>query len=224
MKTQKNSQSFYLQKKNKRWKWMIGATAATTAGVAGSNASLVTVNLLDNYISSLGGNHLNADLTGDGQPDLSITHAANSYYRNIITTGSNSRLRLLATAGVNLNGVRASAYFNYGESNFLRLGSERRFNTYTLTGSIPILFKDLHINGGAPTSGSLEVTVSLLSPTSINPNVQLDSFTYNNRVVPDGGSSLALLAMGAGGILALRRWRTEQGRSENQSVPATTPT
>jgi len=35
--------------------------------------------------------------------------------------------------------------------------------------------------------------------------VQLDSFTYNT---PDQGSSLALLAMGAGGVLALRRWRT----------------
>jgi hypothetical protein len=31
--------------------------------------------------------------------------------------------------------------------------------------------------------------------------------------VPDQGSSLALLAMGAGGILALRRWRTAQERS-----------
>ena len=48
--------------------------------------------------------------------------------------------------------------------------------------------------------------------------VQLDSFTYNsntplagaNVTVPENGSSLALLAMGAGGILALRRLRAAQ--------------
>src|SRR5207248_680522 len=84
----------------------------------------------------------------------------------------------------------------------------------TLTGSIPIFFKDLHINGGEPTEGSLEVTVSGNIPL-----IQLDSLTYNTavqgstRAVPDQGSSLALLAMGAGGILALRRWRAARARS-----------
>ena len=79
-------------------------------------------------------------------------------------------------------------------------------------GSIPIFFKDLHINGGAPTKGSLEVTVN-------GGYITLDSFTYNtpvqfsSRTVPDQGSSLTLLAMGAAGILALRRWRAPQGHS-----------
>ena len=69
MKTQKNkSQRLYLQTKNKRWKWMAGATAATAAGVTASQASTITINLLNNYISATGGNHLNADLTGmDGR-------------------------------------------------------------------------------------------------------------------------------------------------------------
>ena len=78
-------------------------------------------------------------------------------------------------------------------------------------GSIPIFFKDLHINGGAPTEGFLEVTVSPYG-------IQLDSFTYNDpsfhaangTAVPDQGSSLALLAIGAAGILALRRSRSAQ--------------
>src|SRR5207237_460706 len=87
-----------------------------------------------------------------------------------------------------------------------------RSGTPLLTGSIPLFFKDLRINGGAPTEGFLEVTVS-------HTEIQLDSFTYNaptqaaNVAVPDRGSSLALLAMGAGGVLALRRWRATQGRS-----------
>ena len=80
--------------------------------------------------------------------------------------------------------------------------------TYSLTGWIPISFKDLHINGGALTKGSLEVTV--IGP---RPEVRLDSLTYEAHGVPDQGSSLVLLAMGAGGILALRRLRGAQARS-----------
>ena len=79
------------------------------------------------------------------------------------------------------------------------------YGTSKLVGSIPITFKDLHINGGRQTEGSLEVTVS-----GVYPKIQLDSFTYKT---PDQGSSLALLAMGVGGILALRRSRAAQGRS-----------
>ena len=94
----------------------------------------------------------------------------------------------------------------------MRLGSQYK-TLYgigsSLMGSIPITFKDLHINGGAPTKGSLDVTVSDFGLNG-SPSVQLDSFTYST---PDQGSSLALLAIGAGGILALRRWRAAQGRS-----------
>ena len=71
MKTQKkNSHGLYLQTSNNRWKWMAGATAATAAGITASQAGTITINLLNNYISATGGNHLNADLTGDGHPDL----------------------------------------------------------------------------------------------------------------------------------------------------------
>src|SRR5947208_15254863 len=78
MKTHtKSGRGIYLQTRNKRWKWMAGATAATAAGVSASQAGTITINLLNNYISATGGNHLNAELTGDGQPDLTI---ANAYY------------------------------------------------------------------------------------------------------------------------------------------------
>ena len=185
---------------------MAGATAATAAGVTASQASTITINLVGNYISGSGGNHLNADLTGDGQPDLAIANAsisADHYFMR-----------------VKLNGVSAS-FFHYDAIGYLyhrmRLGSRvahltlvnigypsyARYGTSSLMGSIPIFFKDLHINGGARTRGSLEVTVG-------GHRIQLDSFTYKT---PDQGSSLALLAMGAGGILALRRWRTEQAGS-----------
>ena len=58
---------------------MAGATAATAAGVTASQASTITINLVNNYISGSGGNHLNADLTGDGHPDLTIANSHASY-------------------------------------------------------------------------------------------------------------------------------------------------
>jgi hypothetical protein len=206
MKTQKkNDPGLCLQTRNSRWKWMAGATAATAAGVTASHASAITIDLVNNYISATGGNHLNADLTGDGQPDLTIANAF-FFSHHYITTFGSSFYRF--AVGVKLNGVIA-----YGRDNgqypsgSVQLGSQHGFRsgnygTFSLTGSIPISFKDLHINGGALTKGSLQVTVQ-------ESQVQLDSFTYTT---PDQGSSLALLAMGAGGILALRRWRAAQRR------------
>jgi hypothetical protein len=205
MKIQKNNgQGLSLQLRNKRWKWMAGATAATAAGVTASQASTITIDLLNNYISATGGNHLNADLTGDGQPDVTIANAFNSvvavgiYYHNYY-------------ASADLNGVHAQAFFSGNDVfGFVQLGSRTAFShgggEAFLTGSIPISFKDLNINGGAATRGLLEVTVSANSSAK----VELDSFTYKT---PDQGPSLALLAMGAAGILAFRRWRATQERS-----------
>jgi protein with PEP-CTERM/exosortase system signal len=212
MKASRNA--FRLHKSNNRWKWMVGATAATAAGVGVAQASTITINLVNNYIGNgnYGGNHLNLDLTGDGHPDLTIANASYTLY---FVKGS-------------FNGVRASAHTSNDNVNMfaqMRLGSRTAsyahpFNggtgstsgTPSLVGSIPIFFKDLHIKGGAPTEGLLEVTVS-------GGLIQLDSFTYNSntqvasRSVPDQGSSLALLATGAGGVLALRRLRFTQAHS-----------
>jgi len=190
---------------------MAGATAATAAGVTTSHASLITINLANNYIT-FGANHLNPDLTGDGHPDLTL---ANVY------AGPSSVFPALVN--VSLNGIRAGlSFYESGGFYILHMGlgsrratyvrirnftnsTTRHYGTPSLMGSIPIFFKDLHINGGAPTRGSLEVTVG-----ARDSEIQLDSLTYNT---PDQGSSLALLAMGAGGILAFRRWRATQQRS-----------
>jgi len=201
---------------------MAGATAATAAGVTASQASAITINLVDNFFYSSGGNHLNADLTGDGHPDLTIANAyyITSHFANVTLNGvrafgeqedsGNSPRHQWGTAELGGRSVRYT-WVRYRSGSGYRTVSS---GTRSLTGSIPIFFKDLHINGGAPTTGSLEVTVSVFG-------IQLDSFTYNTPVqgstrlaaVPDQGSSLALLAMGAGGIVALRRWRAAQGRS-----------
>ena len=194
---------------------MAGATAATTV-VTATQASTITINLVDNYISGSGGNHLNADLTGDGQPDLMIAGAFYRFSRN--SSRYATPYQTHGTVGVDLNGVHAYA-FHSGQYPLgtVRLGSNSGhwaagYGTASLNGLIPITFRDLHINNGALTSGSLEVTVSIFG-TQGPAQIQLDSLTYNTRNnIPDQGSSLALLAIGAGGILALRRWRASEKR------------
>ncbi len=194
---------------------MAGATAATAAaGVTASQGSTITINLLNNYLS-FGENQLNPDLTGDGHPDLTIT--GTKYFFSKHTAGSYRFSGVSAYATVVLNGILARASITDNPRNYVLLGSQRKGGTSTpvsLTGSIPVFFKDLRINGGVPTKGSLEVTV-------FGAGIRLDSLTYNTpgqgsrlaAAVPDQGSSLALLAMGAGGILALRRWRAKQAPS-----------
>ena len=176
---------------------MAGATAA---GVTASQASTITINLIDNYISAIGGNHLNADLTGDRHPDLAISGAFYNFSRIGGSPGSPSNTMQFFTASANLNGDHARAYFSGGNRGLgfgtAQLGSQRAFGYVgsstlplpVLTGSIPITFTDTHINGGALTNGSLKVTVSTFTV-----EVQLDSFTYDTRAVPDQGSSLALM-------------------------------
>ena len=196
---------------------MAGATAAAAAGVTATQASTITINLVGNYISATGGNHLNADLTGDGQLDLTIAGA----FFHFRSGSPTSTLATTAKANVDLNGVHAYAYHSgQHPRGRVRLGSKTGYwggglstGTFFLNGSIPVTFKDLHINNGALTQGSLAVTVTARGPHGPS-EIDLDSLTYNTRNnVPDQGSTLALLAMGAGGILALRRWRAEQGGS-----------
>lgn len=222
MKTSKdNGPTPYLQKRNNSWKWLAGATSAAAAGVSASQASLITINLTNNYISATGGNHLNADLTGDGHPDLTLTGAKYSYARVIPYPYTRSVYDYVRFQAVRINGVLASDYSvrGYNPSHHLNLSGHTTLRSYRssatyLKGSIPIFFKDLHINSGAPTNGFVTVT----EEGSV---IQLNSFTYasntpvaGSRVaaVPDQGSSLALLAMGAGGVLALRRWKAAQTR------------
>jgi hypothetical protein len=208
MKAQKmNCQRVYLQNAATRWKWMIGATAATAAGVTASQANTITINLVDNFISGSGGNHLDADLTGDGNPDLTINGAQYSFRYHTDNGHVSTSLRN-SFASVVLNGVLARAIHTSFPFEYARLGSQTA--NYigppapSLTGSIPITFTDLHINHGALTHGLLEVSVITERPA----RVQLDSITYQ---LPDNGSSLGLLAMGASGILAVRRWRADRG-------------
>jgi hypothetical protein len=133
MKTKEvNCKGLNRRKTSNRWKWMAGATAATAAGVTAPQASATTINLLNNFISATGGNHLNADLTGDGHPDLTITGPFFGT-RHAISGGT------VFFAGVNLNGVRANA----------------SYNRYNLTGRVVLGAKSARFFMGGHTRGGL---------------------------------------------------------------------
>ena len=183
-----------------RWLWMSSAVAATGAALPSAHAVEVTVNLTGNYISTTGGDTLSPDLLNDGVPIIAFTHRS-------ITNKGTSYVRAAVgwSTVLNLHTFKLRAYD-------LRTGVViGTSNTYgksldaTNAQSWPIHFSDPNINGGAPTVGTLDVSV-LSSPTEAS--ITFDSFTYvSSASVPDQPSTLALLALGAGGVLALRQRR-----------------
>src|SRR5689334_24975058 len=131
-----------LKRRDQRWKWLAGATAATAAGVTTSQGCLVTINLSNNYISGLG-NFLNADLTGDGNPDVRLTGA--KYFLSHTHFNGDTGPYYKFSAAVKINGVYARGYDSGGVPfRFGTLGSQHGFTsgggTVYLTGSIPIFF------------------------------------------------------------------------------------
>jgi len=136
-KGNKNSQMNGLPIRNHRWQWMAGAAAGAVAGMT-AQATEQTVDLSDNYISASGGNHLNADLTGDGVADITITDADHSTTNAQIGTyqttthstftdpgfpttsgfstpvvSTRSSYRQTRFAGVTIDGVKALAKFAF---------------------------------------------------------------------------------------------------------------
>jgi len=144
--------------------------------------------------------------------DVAITGAQYSFHYRTISGHIYTSLRN-SSAAVFLNAVFARAYHDDYPVFHAQVGSHISGHSgaypASVTGLIPIFFRDLHINNGTLTRGSLEVTVSDFAPAG-GSKIQLNSFTYKT---PDQGSSLGLLAIGAGGVLALRRWRATQERS-----------
>ena len=183
--TPKKTAGLPLQKSNLRWKWMAGATAATAAGVTSSQADTVTVPLFNNYITATflpsQGFHLNADLTGDNHPDVTMKSFLSTQFTHRTPFDS----RATSFAQVAINGIVARGYLFKNLSVFgspliqkwrwvysAKVGALGNATHETgscgpyctrptppgavsVTSTIPISFTDNSINGGVLTHGLL---------------------------------------------------------------------
>jgi len=189
-----------------RWLWLAGASAASAAG--GTCAHATTITLINDFISTTGGNHLSSDFGGDGVSDALMT----GFTRFIQST--KFPVRDLRDVIVGVDGNRLTAHYHSLLEGVWLNTPHKTFDKTTLafsgpvslTAGIPISFSgDPSINNGLLTSGMLEVT-GIANYASLE--IELDSFTYNDPpAVPDDCSSLALLAVGAGGLIVLRQRR-----------------
>ncbi len=193
------------------------ATGLITGGLAGvSHAATVQITLTGNFISS-SGNMLLADVTGDGMGDVSFTSSvANSGYAGVtIDTGRVVAQRGLAgSMGVYVTTFQVDAAFALG----VGTPDATSYAPNDIKFLNQITFTDANINGGAATNGYLEVNAFNTSPGShtvaltrlvfddastVRPTGVSTATTYT-EFVPEP-SSLTLLALGAGGLMARRK-------------------
>ena len=191
---------------------LLPGAMALAATAASTQAAVVQITLTGNKISSTGGNQLVADLTGDTIADVTL---------NAANYGG-------GTAGVLVNGDQVRAWYSYGyhvSAIFAGggvgapgyVGMQQPGSAAYLN---PITFTDQRINGGAPTGGWLQVNAYNTSATSHT--VELGRLIFDDESTTRPGfsavpgaqtawsavpepSSLGLLALGAGGLLARRR-------------------
>ncbi|TAE73761.1 MAG: PEP-CTERM sorting domain-containing protein [Verrucomicrobia bacterium] len=206
--------------KNQSTKAILGAlTAASAAGSA--NAAIVQITLSGNRLNSQFGNSfnaLNADLTGDSTADITISGV------NFDPIGYG------AIVLINGNRVSAQSFFTGSYQGVDAQFAGNGVGVAAAGGAPssakylnPITFIDSRINSGASTQGYLEVESRVSSSGGITSSVTLTRLVFNDAstTLTPGGlgtgttytewapvpetSSLGLLALGAGGLLARRR-------------------
>jgi len=186
-----------LTKTNDRWIWM--AAAAASATVAGSAHAQVTLGLNGSITAT--GDSLSLpllDISVAGLP-LQSAHGVlgfGSYtfgnFVNMFTNGANG---VHVVAGATMLGSTAIFAGNHKGAPSGLNGSQQ-----VLTALVTVAGVN-SINGGTPTTGILTLTGSA---SGAGNSITEDSFTYASVPEP---TSLAMLALGATGLAALRARR-----------------
>jgi len=165
MKTQTNpAQNQNLPRSIDRWRWMVGATAASAAATA-SQAAIVQISLVHNQINSQSGNSLDADLTGSSptvQFSKSHFHSTPAH----MTMDSAAAEGADATVYVNAvwkaiaraqNSLEPVVYSNLD----VYTGNKMYMPFSGLSDAlIPVTFQDPKFNAGAATTAFLDVAAS----------------------------------------------------------------
>ena len=177
---------------------------------------MVQITLTGNKISTTGGNQLVADLTGDGRADISVEGVV--WSAGVGAEVNRNRLLAQFVGPSNKFSVDARfAYYGVGAASEFSIGLPV-MTTYLN----PITFTDTQINGGLPTEAWLEVNA--FNTSAVSHTVELARLIFDTKsttrpvfgsvpvglnewvaAVPEPGSNLALLALGAGGLTLRRR-------------------
>lgn len=191
-------------------KWLPGVLA-TAAGATAANAATVQITLGNNYVQNAlhgGTTYFSSDLTGDDEDD-SLFGVTSTVGAGVIVPGFGYLAKALRTSSGGKN-----AYV--GAANLVGDGSVRNL--------VPFSFSDERINGGRGTNGFLDMTakmegslyevrlnrlifddLSTTAPAGITTaTTGLDEWSEVSAV-PEPSAGLALLALGAGGLLTRRR-------------------
>jgi hypothetical protein len=197
-----------------------GALALAAAGAATqANAATVQITFNNSYISSTSGKNIDGDFGGDLIPDLSgRLWGSGVAVSNVDGRGGSGRVGIAYAfaTGEGLFGVvagvgdQSDSAFGFGGVNA------------SMRGLVALSFTDTGIRAGAQTTGYLDMTATATAGgekrITVNRlifddatggaitglNVNTTYATYGAAAVPEP-SGLALLALGAGGLLARRR-------------------
>ena len=173
---------------------------------------MVQITLTGNKISSTGGNDLYADLTGDAVVDIEMDGSVRSDYVRVVALGGSAG----AFGSGSFFGVDAALVSGGVGARFL----EFAFSPIRRSYLNPISFTDTRINGGSRTDAWLEGVA--FNESFSSHTVQLTRLIFDDAsttrptysaipgeltewtAIPEP-SSLGLLVLGAGGLLARRR-------------------